>query len=391
MNQPVTASKETVFEQATRVFDGTTDAETGLRVLRLRKNPAGSDWPRWRMIYHQNPTFHDSGRKTMFEYGFEPHSLDLTTGVWTQLLPSDYRYTFVHPSTGVATISKASRVVGREAVIVNLHSGQELNRFGLADWYLSEATLLADGHRAVAQFWQGAPHEGETRSRFYLMDSNGNTSLFMEVEGYFCNHVQGCPTDADLIAYDRWPSPCRDTEQVIHLMRVDGSDHHILPMLPETVRPGKAWGWQRDHFVWTPDGRRIVSYFNIEDDDSGDHFVSPGWWVNATDWRTGEELAAPYPAGRWGCNFNVSPDSRFIVAGGGPDFGYIYHIDIEGLREGWNERVLCRYAPTEHDRVNLSPYHMPWVLPDQSGVIFAAGWYGDEDGIYMVEWPQQLR
>jgi hypothetical protein len=30
---------------------------------------------------------------------------------------------------------------------------------------------------------------------------------------------------------------------------------------------------------------------------------------------------------------------------------------------------------------------MPFALPDQSGVIFNAGWPGPQHGVYLVEWP----
>ena len=386
------AASGSLFEQATRVFDGLADRLTGLRVLRVRHDPTSPHWPRWRMMYHQQPTFHDGGRKLIVQYGSEPHVVDLTTGEWTQPPPRGYGYMCVHPRTGVASVAAAAakRAPGREAVLFDMLAQRELARFGLPEWYFSEATMLADGRRAVAQFWQGEPYDEPARSRFFLMDTAGGITQFLEAENHFCNHVQGCPSDPDLIAYDRWPSPKRPTEQVIHLMRLDGSFHQMLPLQGQTVRPGPVWGWQRDHYLWTADGRWIVSYFNTSPAEHADHFA-PGWWVSATDWGTGEDISAPYPPGRWGCNFNVTPDSRFIVSGGGPDFQRIYAIEIEALRKGWNERVLCSYPPTQHDRAAGGPYHMPWVLPDQSGVIFAAGWYGPQDGIYMVEWPSDWR
>ena len=80
------------------------------------------------------------------------------------------------------------------------------------------------------------------------------------------------------------------------------------------MRPGDTWG-ARDHYVWTPDAKRIVSYFCQHPIqpwlDSGkpfNHFAWE-WWLSATDWRTGEDLAAMYPPGRWGGHMQVSPDS----------------------------------------------------------------------------------
>jgi hypothetical protein len=170
---------------------------------------------------------------------------------------------------------------------------------------------------------------------------------------------------------------------------LDGSFHEPLKQNDDTVRCGPMHGGQRDHYVWTPDGNRIASYLNVEHSDSDNHFDFK-WWVSALDWRTGEDLSAEYPAERWGCNFQVSPDSRYIVTAGGRDFQCIYLIEIEGLRHGWNERVLCNYPHSEEDGQNHGPFHMPFALPDGSGVIFTAGWPGADAGVYMVEWPGDI-
>jgi hypothetical protein len=154
------------------------------------------------------------------------------------------------------------------------------------------------------------------------------------------------------------------------------------------MRPGLLWGSQRDHYLWSPDGRRILSYFARRMGSAGDHFDF-GWWVSAMDWRTGEDFSAEYPPDRWGCNFGVSPDSRFIVSAGGRKFQKIYRVDIGKLRNGWNERVLCSYPHSEEDGMNNGPFHMPFVLPDQSGVIFSAGFGGSESGVFLVEWPRE--
>jgi hypothetical protein len=31
------------------------------------------------------------------------------------------------------------------------------------------------------------------------------------------------------------------------------------------------------------------------------------------------------------------------------------------------------------------------MLPDGSGVVFNAGWPGDEHGVYLAEWPKGLK
>jgi hypothetical protein len=121
--------------------------------------------------------------------------------------------------------------------------------------------------------------------------------------------------------------------------------------------------------------------------DSDNHFDFD-WWLSVLDWRTGEDLCVQYPPDRWGCHFQASPDSRYLVSGGGRGFQCLYRIEIDGLRDGWNEQVLCTYPYSEENPHTSDLYHFPFVLPDQSGVIFSAGWPGSEAGVYIVEWPQ---
>ena len=75
---------------------------------------------------------------------------------------------------------------------------------------------------------------------------------------------------------------------------------------------------------------------------------------------------------------------------GGPGFDKLFLVSIEGLRRGWNERVLCGYPTTVSPGLNSDPFPMPFALPDQSGVIFNAGWPGPEHGVYLCEWPKSL-
>ena len=87
----------------------------------------------------------------------------------------------------------------------------------------------------------------------------------------------------------------------------------------------------------------------------------------------------------------VSPDSHYIVCSGGPGFDKLFIVDIEGLRKGWNERLICSFPRTVSAGKNTEPFPYPFVLPDQSGVIFTAGWPGPEHGVYLAEWPADLR
>ena len=113
--------------------------------------------------------------------------------------------------------------------------------------------------------------------------------------------------------------------------------------------------------------------------------------IRDRDWRTGEDLAAPYPKGRWGGHMQVTPDSRYILCGGGPGFDKLFAVDIAGLRAGWNEHIICSYPQTLSVGNNSDPFPMPFALPDGSGVIFNAGWPGEAHGVYLAEWPATLR
>jgi hypothetical protein len=267
-------------------------------------------------------------------------------------------------------------------------------------WNNGGMSVLADG-RALVSHYRGRPYGERVQSHFHLLTPGEPSRVVLEADGFCCNHIQGCPTDAGLFAYDRWPSPRRDAEQVIHIASLDRSFHEPAKLDDRAMRPGFTFG-ARDHYVWTPDGRRIVSYLNPAPEHSSvlvsntqgaysdgfNHFQFP-WVLSALDWRTGEDFAAPYPAGRWGCHMQVTPDGRHIVSAGGPGFDCLYAVSIEKLREGWNERVLCSYPRTISQGGNTEPFAFPFVLPDGSGVLFSAGWPGPEHGVYLTEWPNR--
>jgi len=63
--------------------------------------------------------------------------------------------------------------------------------------------------------------------------------------------------------------------------------------------------------------------------------------------------------------------------------------EIETLRHSWNEHIIASY-PTTTAFSPRGPFAYPFVLPDQSGVIFNAGWPGEKHGVYLAEWPSEL-
>jgi hypothetical protein len=416
MTSPVTTksatSTQTIFAQAATVFPGWTDAETGQRVLRLRT--LGEGGTVWSTLYHQYRCFLQGGRQVLL-HASRPDGerrrnqsvvLDLTTGAESQPFPAAWQASEVCDETNLATIHRRDGE-GNRVAIWDLTAQRELAAFAAADWSGPSANFLSDGRRVIAQtfrrregpFGAWGPlekhkhYEAPVFSRHHLLTPGEEPKLIFEAEGYFCNHVVACPTDPDLYTYDRWPTPARPVDQVISFHSVDGRRYGPVPLDANAMRPADMWG-VRDHYVWTPDGQRIVSYLCSHTIDAASPTFNHNtldWWLSALDVRTGEDLAARYPAGRWGGHMQITPDSRYILSAGGPGYDKLYAVSIEGLREGWNEHILCNYPAITSTGTNADPFAYPFPLPDQSGVIFTAGWPGPAHGIYLVEWPAALK
>ncbi len=403
------AAEATLFELASRVFDGWSDPETHLMVLRIlpvnAAELAGGDGDQhWLTKYHQHPCFLEGGRKVhLRRLSYQKargtsgsYVVDLTTGLAELLLPEHYHLITADAGSSIVLCMRG-RKKSYAVVLYDLATGAELAAFEPEpEWYLAGAQQLANPRQALVGQYQGrfgghVQWREHCKSRLFLLDADGPARLLFDEDGVHCNHMQGNPAEPEIFSFDRWPAPKpeRKVEVVIHIRDLAGTFEEPLPQLDGTVRPGALWGGQRDHYVWTPDGRRIASYFTPIESDSDDHFDF-GWWLSVLDWRTGEDLAAEYPPHRWGGHFQASPDSKYVVSCGGKEFQHLYAVNIEELRQGWNERVLCRYPQTLEEGSNRGPFHHPFVLPDQSGVLFTAGWPGPEFGVYLVEWPADL-
>lgn len=390
-------SGPSLFELASHVFDSTTDTDTGLRILRVTPHAIDEDdedrGKPWYTVYHQTPCFLDGGRRVMLRRvarGGGSYALDLATGEATRILPKGYYVMEVCDKTSMVLTAKR-RKNGLHILLWDMVEQEEIASFERDDWTLWAGKIMTDGKKVVVGTYRGQYYDAHCHSQFHLFGPDCEETQLLDADGYFCNHIMPCPTDPDMFSYNKWPSPKVPTESVIRVRTIDGSFEKELPQIEGTVRPGNLWGGQRDHYLWSEDGKRILSYFS-----PGQFDVPPeshfdfGWWVSAMDWRTGEDFSVKYPDERWGCNFHATPDSRYIVSAGGRTFHKIYAIDIEGLRDGWNEHILCSYQPSEEDGQNHGPFHMPRVLPDQSGVLFTAGWPGPDWGVCLVEWPKDL-
>jgi len=409
-------NKKTIFEMASQVFDGWTDPETGMRVLRLHSRGKNKQEPAWSTLYHQSTCFLERGRKVLLRgqfinaNGIKRHVcfLDLTTGEINNTFPPNYGIAEVRDGTFLAALSDHTNHKSR-AIIWDMKAQKELASLSMEGWAGPALCFLSDNRRAIAMYFRRKTGEVVTFgslqktkyyekvmiSRHYLLTPGEEPQLIFEETGYFCNHIQGCPADHNIYSYDRWPTPKRYVEQVIHIHSLDGKIDKPIPLSPEALRPGDMFG-VRDHYIWTPDGKRIISYLTPKpivpncDHPSFNHFKIE-WWLSALDWRTGEDYCAKYPPGRWGGHMQVTPDSKYIVCGGGPDFQKLYAVNIEKLCNGWNENIICAMPKYISQGNNADPFPYPFVLPDGSGVIFNAGWPGPEHGVYLAEWPEYLK
>jgi hypothetical protein len=394
----------TLFDRAAKVFDGWIDPDTGMRVLRVW----ASNLPRvpgmWGTFYHQYNCFLDGGRTVLLHGGkkinpearFSTYAVDLAAGTAEPFGFGEGHVVEVFDATQMAVLISHPRHDSTEAraILWDMQADKEVASVGSGDWKLNSVNFLSDGRRALAFMYRGQHYTEHVVSRHYLLEPGAEPRLVMEADGYFCSHMVGHPTDANLYTYDRWPSPKRDIEQAITIRTLDGSFEERVKLDDKAPRPPDMWGC-RDHYVWAPDGSRIISYLAckpIEVASSAadfNHFEFD-WWLSALDWRTGEDYAARYPAGRWGGHMQMTPDSKYILCGGGPGFDKLFAVSVAELSKGWNEHIICSYPTTTPLGKNSDPFPYPFALPDGSGVIFNAGWYGNEHGVYLAEWPQAL-
>ena len=390
---------ETIFSQAARIFDGWTDPDTGVGVLRIWAKNLPRIPGMWGTYYHQYQCFLDGGRRVLLygrpalTQGGRQHiyALDLTTGLANPFGPPDHQTIEVWDGTQMSVMLANEGGDDARAMLWDLRAEREVCGMTLPGWQFNSLNFLCDGRRALAFYFQGKYYDERAVSRHYLLEAGKEPRLVMEADGYYCSHIVGHPADPELYAYDRWPSPKRGVEQVTTVRTVDGSFEETVKLDDNAPRPVDMWGC-RDHYVWTPDGNRIISYLNREPVDPSipfNHFPFD-WWLSALDWRTGEDYAAKYPPGRWGGHMQVSLDSRWIVNGGGPGFDKLYVVNIDELKHGWNEEIICSYPETNPEGKMCGFFPYPYMLPDGSGVLFCAGWFGPEHGIYLAEWPKGL-
>ncbi len=397
---PSTTKTDTVFARASKIFSGWTDPKTGARVLHITPKEPVFKPGELHTLYHQFNGFLDGGSKLLLRTGTNAYAggggiktyvLDLTTGQLDSPFPEGANVYEVSDITKTALFIRTTPT-GPVSVLWDMRTGKDLATLAVPEgWRLSGLQKLSDGSGAFVSHVIGKNYTEFVQSKLWLLRPNQPPKELFDAQAFFCNHMQSCPTDANLFAYDRWPSPMREVDQAIHIMTLDGSVHEPAKLNAQAMRPGSTYG-VRDHYVWSPDAKYIVSYLNPDPltteqvySPSFDHFKIR-WVLSALNWRTGEDFAAFYPPGRWGCHMQVTNDSRYIISAGGNGFDYLYLVDIAKLKDGWNERILCQYPATTSLGNNVEPFPQPSMLPDSSGILFNAGWPTPRHGVYMVEY-----
>jgi hypothetical protein len=398
--KPSSTKTDTVFNQAAKIFQGSKDPITGARLLHI--TPPGKSFKPGQLhtLYHQFNGFLDNGSKLLLRTGTSAYAggggvptyiLDLTTGDLQNPFPQNADVYEVSDKTKFATFIRTNPS-GNESVLWDMRSQTDLAVLPVpVGWRLSGLQMLSDGSGAFVSHVIGKNYTQFVQSKIHLLRPGQPTKEILHADGYFCNHMQSCPIDPNLFAYDRWPSPLRNVDQVIHIASIDGAIHEPAKLDAHAVRPGSMYG-ARDHYVWTPDAKYIVSYLNPENlttqqaySPEFNHFKIP-WILSVLNWRTGQDISVPYPPARWGCHAQITNDSRYMISAGGNGFDNLYLVDLAKLKDGWNERILCQYPTTISMGNNVEPFPQPAMLPDSSGILFNCGWPSEKHGVYMVEY-----
>ncbi len=233
MNEVICSGGErrapSLFDRATKVFDGWTDPETGARVLRIHTRGQDARGSIWSTQYHQFQCFRDGGREVLLHRSVPSDKgeatsyflLDLTTGETRHPFPSGLVVNSISDEASLACLEDMGAGAHR-AILWDMHEGRELVSSQCDGWELNCIDLLSDGRRAMVFHCRGKRYTEPVQSRHYLLCPHEPPRLVLDVDGYFCSHIQGCPTAPELYAYDRWPSPNRYVDQVLHLRTLDG-------------------------------------------------------------------------------------------------------------------------------------------------------------------------
>jgi hypothetical protein len=196
-----------VFEQVARIYDGWIDPDTGLRVLQIRRRGEVADGDAWSTLYHQYPCFLEGGRKVLLQRldcpvdRPETFFLDLATGRTQTPFPAGTRIREVCERTGVATLIQRKGGESR-AIIWDLRAKRGLASLEAPGWVFNSINLLSDGRRAIVYAHKGWPYKDKMLSRHWLIGPGLEPRLLLDADGWHTSHVQICPTDPELYAYD---------------------------------------------------------------------------------------------------------------------------------------------------------------------------------------------
>ncbi|NQU09618.1 hypothetical protein HQ590_02415 [bacterium] len=126
-----TTAAPTLFERAAGVFDGWTEPETGVRVLRVFPHNLPRVSGQWSTCYHQTSCFLDGGRRVLLRTRRQaiegvPRAstvLDLTTGRAEEIVPPGHYLAEVWDQTQMALLG-CREPDGSRVVLWDLQAGR---------------------------------------------------------------------------------------------------------------------------------------------------------------------------------------------------------------------------------------------------------------------------
>jgi hypothetical protein len=166
----------TLFDRAAQVFDGWTDPDTGMRVLRLYRRGEDAVEDVWQTLYQQCKCFLDGGRKVLLRTGRAYSGqgglrfvlLDLTTGEMDDPFPANSAVCEVCDGTDIAILGVFDTTP--RSLVWDLRAGRELASVRVSEgWNFAGIFSLGDGQRAVAAEYRGRPYSEPVQSRHYLL------------------------------------------------------------------------------------------------------------------------------------------------------------------------------------------------------------------------------